>query len=164
MTYPHDSGGGFNMYDYRRGESILGAFVLGGLVGAALGLLFSPRSGRENREYIAAKANEYWGEGKEFYETNRAKVVEETEEIRAKIDAARDRLKDQVETVSQQAKDKVHEITPQAKDAVYKAGSTVKSGVETAEVKAQGVIDKLAEKTAPAVAPVEAAAEAPLTE
>lgn len=152
------------MYDYRRGESILGAFVLGGLVGAALGLLFSPRSGRENREFIAAKANEYWGEGREFYETNRAKVVEETEEIRAKIDAARDRLKDQVETVSQQAKEKVHDITPQAKDAVYKAGSTVKSSVDTAETKAQDVLDKLAEKTAPVVAPIEPAAEAPLTE
>lgn len=152
------------MYDYRRGESILGAFVLGGLVGAALGLLFSPRSGRENREYIAAKADEYWGEGREFYETNRAKVVEETEEIRAKIDAARDRLKDQVETVSQQAKDRVHGIAPQAKDVVAKAGSTVKSGVDTAEVKAQGVLDKLAEKTAPVIAPAEVAAEAPLTE
>lgn len=152
------------MYDYRRGGSILGAFVLGGLVGAALGLLFSPRSGRENREYIAAKANEYWGEGKGFYETNRAKVVEETEEIRAKIDAARDRLKDQVETVSQQAKEKVHEITPQAKDAVSTAGSTVKSGVDTVEVKAQGVLDKLAEKTAPVAAPVDVANEAPLTE
>ena len=93
---------------YRRGESILGAFLLGGIVGAVLGLLFSPRSGRENREFVAAKAQEYWGEGREFYETSRAKVVDETEEIRAKIDAARDRLKDQVESVSQQAKDKVH--------------------------------------------------------
>jgi gas vesicle protein len=143
------------MYDYRRGESILGAFVLGGLVGAALGLLFSPRSGRENREFVAAKANEYWGEGKEFYETSRAKVVDETEEIRAKIDAARDRLKDQVENVSQQAKDKVHEIAPQAKDAVAKAGTSVKTGVDTAEAKAQGVLDKLAEKTAPPAAPAE---------
>lgn len=143
------------MYDYRRGESILGAFVLGGLVGAALGLLFSPRSGRENREFIAAKANEYWGEGKEFYETSRAKVVDETEEIRAKIDAARDRLKDQVENVSQQAKDKVHDIAPQAKDAVAKAGTSVKTGVDTAEAKAQGVLDKLAEKTAPPAVPAE---------
>ena len=48
------------MYDYRRGESILAAFLLGGIVGAVLGLLFSPRSGKENREFIAAKAEEYW--------------------------------------------------------------------------------------------------------
>ena len=138
------------MYDYRRGESILGAFILGGLVGAALGLLFSPRSGRENREFVAAKANEYWGEGKEFYETSRAKVVDETEELKAKIDAARDRLKDQVDSVTQQAKGKVHDMAPAAKDVVVKAGETVKAGVGTAENKAQEVLDKLADKTAPA--------------
>jgi gas vesicle protein len=137
------------MYDYRRGESILGAFVLGGIVGAALGLLFSPRSGRENREFVAAKANEYWGEGKEFYETSRAKVVDETEELKAKIDAARDRLKEQVDTVTQQAKGKVHEMAPAAKDVVVKAGDSVKTGVESAEAKAQDVLDKLADKTAP---------------
>jgi len=140
------------MYDYRRGESILGAFVLGGLVGAVLGLLFSPRSGKENREYIAAKADQYWGEGKEFYETSKAKVADETEELRAKIDAARDRLKEQVDTVSAQAKEKVHEIAPVAKDAVVKAGEKAKSGLDTAEAKAQDVLDKLAEKTAPAPA------------
>ncbi len=137
------------MYDYRRGESILGAFVLGGLVGAALGLLFSPRSGRENREFVAAKANEYWGEGKEFYETSKAKVVDETEELRGKIDAARDRLKEQVDSVTQQAKGKVHDMAPAARDVVVKAGETVKTGVDTAEAKAQDVLDKLAEKTAP---------------
>ena len=143
------------MYDYRRGESIHGAFLLGGIVGAVLGLLFSPRSGRENREFIAAKADEYWGEGKQFYETSRAKVLDETEEMRVKIDAARDRLKEQVDTVTQQAKGKIQEVAPVAKDVVTRAGESVKSGVGTVETKAQGVLDKLAEKTAPA--PVEAA-------
>ncbi len=140
------------MYDYRRGESILGAFLLGGIVGAVLGLLFSPRSGRENREFIAAKADEYWGEGKQFYETSRAKVLDETEEMRVKIDAARDRLKEQVDTVTQQAKGKIQEVAPAAREAVTKAGETVKSGVGTVETKAQGVLDKLAEKTGPASA------------
>ena len=138
------------MYDYRRGESILGAFLLGGIIGAVLGLLFSPRSGRENRDFIAAKADEYWGEGKQFYETSRAKVLDETEEMRVKIDSARDRLKEQVGTVTQQAKDKVQQIAPAAKDALGKAGESVKSGIDAAESKAQGALDKVAEKTAAA--------------
>jgi len=142
------------MYDYRRGESVLAAFLLGGAVGAVLGLLFSPRSGKENREFIAAKAQEYWGEGREFYETSRAKVAEETEEMRLKIDAARERLREQVETVSKQAKDKVHEMAPAAKDTVSKVGKSVTSGVAVAEEKAGAVIDKIAEKTAPAPEPV----------
>jgi gas vesicle protein len=132
------------MYDYRRGESILGAFLLGGIVGAVLGLLFSPRSGRENREFIAAKADEYWGEGKQFYETSRSKVLDETEEMRVKIDAARERLKEQVDTVTQQAKGKIQE------DAVHKAGESMRTGLETVEDKAQAALDKLADKTAPA--------------
>ena len=143
------------MYDYRRGESILGAFLLGGIVGAVLGLLFSPRSGRENREFIAAKTDEYWGEGKQFYETSRAKVLDETEEMRVKIDAARERLKEQVDMVTQQAKGKIQEVAPAARDAVTKAGESVKVGVGTMETKAQGALDKLAEKSA--AAPADAA-------
>lgn len=124
------------MYDYRRGESILGAFILGGLVGAALGLLFSPRSGRENREYISAKAQEYWGEGKEFYETSREKVMDETEELKLKIDAARDRLKEQVGTATQTAKAKVSQFA-----------NAERQMVDTTEAKAQETLDKLQEKT-----------------
>jgi gas vesicle protein len=130
------------MYDYRRGESILGAFLLGGLVGAALGLLFSPRSGRENREFVSAKAQEYWGEGKEFYETSRAKVVDETEELKLKIDAARDRLKEQVGAATQTAKAKVAQMAGAEHEMVDKT-----------EAKAQEALDKLQEKTeAPAAA------------
>lgn len=125
------------MYDYRRGESILGAFLLGGIVGAALGLLFSPRSGRENREFISAKAQEYWGEGREFYETSRAKVADETEELRQKIDAARDRLKEQVGAATQTAKAKVAQMAGAEKEMVDKT-----------EAKAQEALDKLQEKTA----------------
>ena len=41
----------------------------------------------------------------------------------------------------------------------------MKSGVDTVETKAQGVLDKLAEKTAPVAEPaVEAVAEAPAAE
>lgn len=125
------------MYDYRRGESILGAFLLGGLVGAALGMLFSPRSGRENREFISSKAQEYWGEGKEFYETSRDKVMDETEELRVKIDAARDRLKEQVGSATQAAKAKVSQMAGAEREMVDKT-----------EAKAQEALDKLQEKTA----------------
>lgn len=124
------------MYDYRRGESILGAFLLGGLVGAALGLLFSPRSGRENREFVSSKAQEYWGEGKDFYETSRAKVVDETEELKLKIDAARDRLKEQVGTATQTAKAKVSQMA-----------NAERQMVDTTEDKLTETLDKVEEKT-----------------
>jgi gas vesicle protein len=63
------------MYGDRRGGSVLGAFLLGGLVGAVLVLLFAPRSGKETRDMIAEKTGEYWGEAGEFYETGKEKVT-----------------------------------------------------------------------------------------
>lgn len=145
------------MYDYRRGESVLGAFLLGGIVGAVLGLLFAPRSGKENRDFIALKAKEYWGEGMEFYETGREKVTEvystgrekatETaEELRVKLDAAREKLREQVDTVSKDAKDKVVEYAPAAREKMHQAAEAVKSGVVTAETKADELLDKVVEK------------------
>lgn len=158
------------MYDYRRGESILGAFLLGGIVGAVLGMLFAPRSGKENREFVAEKAKDYWGEGKELYETGREKVhevyetgrekvsgvyetsrekaTETADELRVKIDSARDRLREQVDSVSATAKDKVAEYAPVAKETVHKVGEAVKGGVETAESKADSLLDMVAEKAA----------------
>ncbi len=145
------------MYDYRRGGGVLGAFLLGGAIGAVLGLLFAPRPGKETREMLADSAQKYWGDGKEFYETGVAKVgdlyssgrdmaTERAEELRGKIDAARDRLKDQVDKTSTAAKEKVVEVVPAAKDAVSKAGAATRSGVETAEKKAQEALDFVAEK------------------
>lgn len=149
------------MYDYRRGESVLGAFLLGGIVGAVLGLLFAPKSGKENREFIAAKAKEYWGEGLELYEagkekatevytSSKEKATETTEELRERLEAARSRLREQVESVSKEAKEKVVEVVPTAKETVHKVGEAVKSGVATAESKAEELLDLVAEKAAEA--------------
>jgi gas vesicle protein len=167
------------MYDYRRGESALGAFLLGGIIGGVLGLLFAPRSGKENREILAGKAKEYWGEGVEYYETGKEKVTEvyqtgkekatdvyqtgkekatETAgDLREKIDAARERLREQAETVSKETKDKVAEKVPAAKETIHKVGEAVKSGLDIAEEKTQGVLVKLAgsgEPDAPETAPL----------
>lgn len=38
-----------------------GAFVVGGVVGAAFALLYAPRTGQETRALVADRANEAWG-------------------------------------------------------------------------------------------------------
>lgn len=40
----------------------IGAFIAGGLAGAAVALLCAPRSGRETRTMVADKVNDVWGE------------------------------------------------------------------------------------------------------
>ena len=65
------------MYDGygRRGGSVFGSFLLGGLIGAVLALLFAPRSGQETREMIAEKADGYWGQAGGLYETGKEKQL-----------------------------------------------------------------------------------------
>lgn len=146
--------------DYRRGGSVLGSFLLGGLIGAVLGLLFAPRSGAETREMISERANEYWGEANEMYVTGKEKVtevvattkdtaVEKGEELRAKIDEARGRLQEQVAKSAEAAKDKVAETAPTVKEAVDKAADATKGGVDVASTKAQDTLDFVAKKSAP---------------
>lgn len=147
------------MYEYRRGGSVFGAFLFGGLVGAVLGLLFAPRSGKETREIIAEKAEDYWGEGvdlyntgvhkaAEVYETGKETASEKTEVLRAKIDEARGRLQEQVAKSAEVAKEKVADVVPAAQTAVEKAAEATKGGIGTAGAKAQETLEFVAKKAA----------------
>lgn len=88
-------------------RSGVGSFILGGLIGAGIALLFAPRTGKETREFLSDKALEYWENADEVYETGRDRAVElyatgkdaaveATEQVRSKIDAARARLMKEV--------------------------------------------------------------------
>ena len=147
------------MYEDRRGGSVFMAFLLGGLFGAVLGLLFAPRSGKETRDMIADKSGEYWGQAGEVYTTGKEKVTdavaagqqtaaEKGEQLRSKIDEARGRLQDQVAKSASGAKDKIAETTPAVHAAVDKAASATKSGVEAASGKAQDSLEFVAKKAA----------------
>ncbi len=145
------------MYDYRRGGSVFGAFLLGGFVGAVLGLLFAPRSGKETRELIAGKAEEYWGEGVEMYEAGREKVIEvystgkekvaeSSEQLRSKIEEARERLQEQVAKSAEAGREKISEAVPAVKEVLDKAAGAAKSGVDVAGARAADTLDFVAKK------------------
>jgi gas vesicle protein len=121
------------MYDdYRRGGgvgSVFFAFILGGLVGGVLGILFAPRPGKETRDMLAEKGQEYLDEGKEMYETGKERATEmyetgvksagemydtgvkaateKSEELRSKIDETRAKLQEQVGAAAGTVKEKV---------------------------------------------------------
>lgn len=78
--------------------TVMVAFVMGAMTGAALALLFAPASGEETREYLGqkaregkAKAREALDEGRQFYEQQRGGVTSAIERGREAFQDARDR-------------------------------------------------------------------------
>ncbi len=147
------------MYE-RRGGSVFGAFLLGGLVGAVLGLLFAPRSGKETRDMIAERAEDYWGQGVELYETGKERaaevyetgkerVAEQSDQLRTKIDEARGRLQEQVAKSADSAKVAVDKAAPVAKDAIDKTAEATKGAVDVAGSKAVDTLGAVSEKARP---------------
>lgn len=82
-------------------KSALFAFMLGGIIGAALGVLFAPHSGKETRRRVAHAMGELEEKGldiiekakdkiEEVYEQGKEKILDEKERIGKAIDAGKD--------------------------------------------------------------------------
>jgi gas vesicle protein len=78
--------------------SVMVAFVIGALTGAAVALLFAPASGEETREYLGeraregkAKAREAMDQGREYYRSQRDNLVTAVERGREAFQQARER-------------------------------------------------------------------------
>jgi gas vesicle protein len=76
--------------------SVLVAFVVGALAGAAIALLYAPASGEETRRRLAEKARQgrdkaqqMAGEGREFIERQRDRLVDVAERGREAFEQTR---------------------------------------------------------------------------
>ena len=141
------------MYD--RSSSMITTFLLGGAIGAVLGILYAPRPGAETRAAVSDKVSEYWGEGREMYETGRTRVVEFVDQARPvvaekadvakhKIDDARERLAATVAKSAAATRDVVAEAVPNVVEGVGRAAEAASHGVAVAGDKATHVLDDLA--------------------
>jgi gas vesicle protein len=78
--------------------TVMVAFVLGALAGAAVALLFAPASGEEARGFLGqkaregkAKARDAMDQGREYYNSQRENLVTAVERGREAFDQARER-------------------------------------------------------------------------
>jgi len=93
------------------GSDFLKGLIFGGLVGVAIGLLYAPKSGKETRDDLTIRADEFI-----------SKAKEEMEKHREEYDSALERIKKTGSSIKSKAS--------QAQD---KIGSLAQSGKETAE-------------------------------
>jgi gas vesicle protein len=70
--------------------SIMLAFVLGAISGAALALLYAPKSGRETRDYLGGKANEARDRASAVAEKGRDIVQQGRETLTTAIERGRE--------------------------------------------------------------------------
>ena len=80
------------------GSSVMMAFVVGALTGAAVALLVAPASGEETREYLGKKvregkdkAREAMDQGREYYQQHREQIVTAVDRGREAFQQARER-------------------------------------------------------------------------
>ncbi len=97
-----------------RDWDLVKGLVVGGLIGAAIGILFAPKSGKETRQDIAEKADELLAKAKEEYE-------KAAEKSKAVYDAAVVRLKD-AEGI---AREKVGEIEEKVSELAHQSAETL---------------------------------------
>ncbi len=78
--------------------TIMVAFVIGALTGAAVALLFAPATGEDTREYLGqkaregkAKARDAMDQGREYYNSQRDNLATAVERGREAFDQARER-------------------------------------------------------------------------
>lgn len=77
-------------YDNSGSGTVLLAFMVGALTGAAVALLFAPASGEETREYLGQKAREGRARARDAVEHGREAYQRQRESLTGAIDRGRE--------------------------------------------------------------------------
>jgi len=80
------------MANDNNGSGFFAGLILGGIIGAVLGLLFAPQSGDKTREQLRGRLDEFTSMGKSAWEEGKEAASQKSAEIKAKLDQARHRL------------------------------------------------------------------------
>ena len=80
------------MANDNNGSNFLAGLLLGGIIGAILGLLFAPQPGEKTREQLRGRVDEIVSLGKSAWEEGKEAASQKGEELKAKIEQARHKL------------------------------------------------------------------------
>lgn len=152
----------------------IGPFVVGGLIGAAVALLYAPRSGDETRAIVSDKVNTVWGEAQEkgaqaqanvqqFYHDATTKGQQAYQEATAKgqmvYDSATTRVQETAENIKPVFSEKSDELRGKIEAARQRIASQVAKNAGEARDTAKETIPVAAQAATSAVDSIEAAIE-----
>ncbi|MCJ7522317.1 MAG: YtxH domain-containing protein [Dehalococcoidia bacterium] len=80
------------MASENNGPNFFTGLLLGGIIGAILGLLFAPQPGEKTREQLRGKIDEITSLGKSAWDEGKEAASQKGEELKAKFEQARHKL------------------------------------------------------------------------
>jgi gas vesicle protein len=99
-----------------------GAFLIGGLIGGAIGLLYAPRSGRETRRMLV-------GEGEDMLDKATATIRDAQDKALVSIRENQSRL----EALNKEAKDRINKLQEIADRTMSEQKESLKKGYSEAK-------------------------------
>ncbi|MEN6376285.1 MAG: YtxH domain-containing protein [Smithella sp.] len=105
---------------------LLKGLIIGGLVGAVLGILFAPKSGKETREDIARKTEDVLEKAREEYEKAVDKSKQAYEAAVKRLQNLEASAKEKVEEVE----GKVADLAQQGSDIVHDSKNKLKKAID----------------------------------
>jgi len=122
--------------------TFLAGFVIGGLVGAAVALLYAPQSGEETRTIIKEKSIELKDKATETAEEARARAEKALEEARARADLAIQETRARAEELARITKEKAIDLQHKGQVVLEDQKSRLEGAIEAGK--------KVTKKTPPA--------------
>lgn len=118
-------------------KGLLIGFLTGGVVGAAIALLYAPKSGKELRQDLKGKADELIDDAEKYIDVAKEKAVDLINEGKKKSESlvsdakikAEELIKD-AEKVFSEAKFKANEFITTGKDTITQESSRLKTAVK----------------------------------
>ena len=107
-------------------DGLVKGLIIGGLIGAAIGILYAPKSGKETREDIARKTDDLVAKAKEEYEKAIAKSKLIYESAVKNLEELELSAKERVEEVEA----KVTEFAQQSAEAVQDNKNRLKKAID----------------------------------
>lgn len=125
----------------------IGAFLLGGVVGAVVGILLAPRSGEETRTMIADKANDVWGEAQEWGSQASAAAQRAYKNAAAKGQEVVSELTSKGQEVVQAATGKIQEAAGNVKPVFEEKNDELRDKIDAARQRIAAQVAKNAQES-----------------